>query len=545
MAMDINGLAPTGDATRRLSEVVRRLRQPAPGEAPAAAEELTAIVAELERGEETLRLREQELEAAILEAQAQRVRYQELFEFAPEAYLVTDGRGVIQEANHAAARLLQSRKTFLAGKPLPFYVAGGWRADFYARLSRLKSRDVFGQWETCLQQADGPPRHVALTVTAIPRAESRLDGYRWLLQDITPRKQAEVAFRAEKQFADSLVDAVEAIVLVIDAAGPILRSNPYLHRASGYGADELRGLDWCELLPESDRTQARDMVFQALVSGASGGGVFALLTRSGRRRVIAWSARVLKPEGGRADVVLLGQDVTDLQEAQDKALRTERLAAIGQMVAGLAHESRNALQRIQAGLERLSFRLAGQPDALDLLARMQQAQDDLLRLFNDVRDYAGPIHLERRVCNLAEVWREAWANLVFPPNSRAARLREEIADLDLWCVASPFHLRQVFRNVLDNAVSAGGTDSPIVLRSVSAEIDGRPAIQVSVCDRGPGFTPEQRQKAFEPFFTTKVRGTGLGLAICKRIVEAHGGRIELGRNGPGAEVVMTLPRGMS
>jgi hypothetical protein len=89
----------------------------------------------------------------------------------------------------------------------------------------------------------------------------------------------------------------------------------------------------------------------------------------------------------------------DLKEAQKKALQAERLAAIGQMVAGLAHESRNALQRADACAERLRWRLQGQPEALDLVARIRQAQDDLRRLFDDVREYAAPIQLEPEVCD--------------------------------------------------------------------------------------------------------------------------------------------------
>src|SRR5207253_797309 len=127
----------------------------------------------------------------------------------------------------------------------------------------------------------------------------------------------------------------------------------------------------------------------------------------------------------------------ELLEAQRKALQAERLAAVGQMVAGLAHESRNALQRSQACLSVLTLRL-------------------------------------------------------------------------------------VFRNLLENALAAGGDPPRVEVRCAPAEVHGQEAVRVSVRDNGPGFAPEQTSKLFEPFYTTKVRGTGLGLAICKRIVEAHG-----------------------
>jgi signal transduction histidine kinase len=232
-----------------------------------------------------------------------------------------------------------------------------------------------------------------------------------------------------------------------------------------------------------------------------------------------------------------------LREAQAKAVQAERLAAIGQVMAGLAHESRNALQRGQACLAMLGLRLRDRPEALDLLGRLQKAQDDLGRLYEGVRAYAAPIRLDPRPCDLAAVWREAWADLAHLRDGRAAGLREATGGTDPWCVADPFYLKQVFRNLLENALGAGGDPVEVVIQCRPAEVAGGPAVQVAVRDNGPGFPAGQRHRVFEPFFTTKVRGTGLGLAISQRIVDAHGGRIALGEGpAPGAEVVLTLPR---
>jgi signal transduction histidine kinase len=227
-----------------------------------------------------------------------------------------------------------------------------------------------------------------------------------------------------------------------------------------------------------------------------------------------------------------------LEEAQKKALQAERLAAIGQLVTGLAHESRNALQRSQACLTMLELRMQDRPDALDLLGRLQNAHDDLHRLYEDVREYAAPIQLHPRVCDLAQVWREAWADL-----APLAELREETGGLDLRCLADPFQLKQLFRNLLDNALHAADDPVRVTVYCRAAQIEGMPALQVAVRDNGPGIAEELQQKVFEPFFTTKAHGTGLGLAICKRIVEAHGGLIAVGDGtSAGAEILVTLPR---
>ena len=135
------------------------------------------------------------------------------------------------------------------------------------------------------------------------------------------------------------------------------------------------------------------------------GFVSPIVTKSGRERTIAWSSKALKDATGSIiGVLTIGHDITELRAAQQRALQSERLAAIGEMVAGLAHESRNALYRGQVCLEMLALEVEDRPEALRLIARLQMAQDDLLTLYEDVQDYAAPIHLERRVCDLAEVW---------------------------------------------------------------------------------------------------------------------------------------------
>src|SRR5208282_436384 len=110
---------------------------------------------------------------------------------------------------------------------------------------------------------------------------------------------------------------------------------------------------------------------------------------------------------------------------EQQALLKERLAAIGQTVTGLAHESRNALQRCQACLERLSWKLQQQPEALDLVHRAQHANDDLVRLFNDVRQYAAPIQLDCSHCDVAAIWRRVWGQALGRQPGRDASLVEQ------------------------------------------------------------------------------------------------------------------------
>jgi signal transduction histidine kinase len=224
-------------------------------------------------------------------------------------------------------------------------------------------------------------------------------------------------------------------------------------------------------------------------------------------------------------------------------LQAERLAAIGQTMAALAHEGRNALQRSHAFLERLGWKLQDQPEERDLVARAQKAQDDLTRLFRDIQDFAKPVRLDGTVCDLSEVWQSAWREVAAERTDRDARLCEMIRTDSLYCYADPFHLTQVFRNIFENSLAACPEPVLVEVECSEAECEGRPALRVAVRDNGPGLSAEQRRRIFEPFYTTKAKGTGLGMAIAKRVMEAHDGRIAVGPGGgAGAEIVITLPR---
>jgi two-component system, LuxR family, sensor kinase FixL len=378
------------------------------------------------------------------------------------------------------------------------------------------------------------------------RIPGELVGHVGTMEDITERKMAEQELRRERDFAEHLIAMAHALVLVLDLEGRIVRVNPFLERITGCHPDQARGQNWFNtFVPPRERPRARDAFVRAQAEAEGDRVTYPILTWDGREREIEWANRILDGVASETYVLAIGHDITDLREAQQRALQSERLAAIGQMVAGLAHESRNALHRAQVCLEMLTLEVEDRPEAINLVARLQKAQDDLHHLFEDVRSYAAPIHLEVLVCHLPEVWREAWTQLADVRRGRDAALQEETNGLDLHCAADPFRLEQVFRNILDNALAASPDPVAIEIHCALAELDGQPALRVAVRDHGHGLSPEQRQRIFDPFFTTKTRGTGLGMAITKRIVEVHGGRIDVGEgNAPGAEIIVTLPRGL-
>lgn len=361
---------------------------------------------------------------------------------------------------------------------------------------------------------------------------------------IVDLRRTEAQLRREREFAASILETIQAIVLVLDTEGRIVRLNRFMEHLSGYQLREVRGKDWfTTFLADRDQLRLKEVFRRALRGTPTQGNISTIVTKSGERREIAWWDKCLRDDGGNVvGLVCTGHDVTDLNRAQRKLMQAERLAAIGEAMAGLAHESRNALQRSQVCLEMLADRVEDQPEAIELIQSIQKSQDDLHRLYEEVREFAAPIHLSPQRTDVRQVVRQAWAQLASVHASRDVRLYEHSTGDTPRCDADPFALGRVFRNILENALAACPDPVVIDVRYGETRIDGKTGLTVAVRDNGPGLSREQQRRVFDSFYTTKTKGTGLGLAIAQRVVEAHGGRIVAGDNGQeGAEFVVTLP----
>ena len=349
--------------------------------------------------------------------------------------------------------------------------------------------------------------------------------------------------------------AVDAII-TIDERGKILSANRALQKLFGYLPSELIGKNISCLMPEPDRS--------------SHDGYLAKYQQTGKAAIIGIGRQVV---GQRRDGSLIPVDLavseiqvgnrkmytgivrdmterhqveSDLRAAQQRLIQSERLTAIGQMMTGLAHESRNALQRSRACLDMLELDLQSSPDQHDLVKRTRSALVELQVLYEEVRSYAAPIQLERSRQSIRELCEETWLNL-------REQWQTRHIDLVASCDACPpvscdkQRICQVLRNIFENSLAVSPNGSSIFVDCRTIQRDQSLFAQISVTDQGPGLNEEQRLRMFEPFYTTKTRGTGLGMANCHRIIDSHGGRIFVGTGiesddeKTGAVIVVELP----
>jgi nitrogen fixation/metabolism regulation signal transduction histidine kinase len=474
-----------------------------------------------------------------------------------------DARRVITGGAAQIRRLKQSLRAWLddlfAGPYDMEYVSRRWQVGLRhveiglphiytaAALSRL--RNGFSAALTSAWKADhGSLIETLGSLDRLVDLDLAIIGDAYETENIRRRQEAERArlgdvLHREKELSAGLLNHAQAAVLVLDRGGAIVRCNPFAESLRA-DVDGLAGRSWCdEFLEEKCRDGARVAVLGPAAEDRPV-TIASTMICDGRTRNVHWTvSHLCDTAGSPFGVLVIGHDVTKLFEAQTRALQAGRLAAIGQTAAGLAHESRNALQRIGAAAEMLELELEGNRSALELVARIQQSQAHLHKLLDEVRNYAAPIVLDRSPCRITEVWREAWELLRSVRLKRTCEFHERIRVDDPSLEADRFRLVQVFRNLLDNALAAAPDPARIEVSCEDAMYAERPAFRVTVADNGPGLALEQRRRIFEPFYTTKPTGTGLGTAIAQRLVEAHGGTIAVGDGpGPGTEIIVTLPR---
>ena len=302
------------------------------------------------------------------------------------------------------------------------------------------------------------------------------DVLRTSLARIAERRRLALAKERSDAAFRHLVEAAECMIVIVRPDHSIVYYSPFAEELTGYPAEEVKGRDYLTLLlPEADRGPVADEFKRVIAGRPSRGLENTVVCRDGSRRSIVWNARYLPDYDDGPAILSVGHDITFVKQAQERALQSERLAAIGEMVTGLAHESRNALQRCQACLEMLALRVKDRPEALDLIGRLQRAQDHLHYLYEDVRSYAAPIKLEKVPCDLRSIWRETWAHLEQAGKDKQARLHETLNGVDLHCAGDPFRLDQLFRNLLDNALAAGSPPVTIDISAAAVELDGQPA----------------------------------------------------------------------
>ncbi|MGH9418592.1 MAG: PAS domain-containing sensor histidine kinase, partial [Thermoanaerobaculia bacterium] len=345
--------------------------------------------------------------------------------------------------------------------------------------------------------------------------------------DITERRQAEVE---QKRLRDAVersaaewkgtFDTVTTPILITENSGAIVRVNHAALELSRLTEAQIAG----KCIDQISAGEPWQTAAQLITYIAGGRASTTAETKDADGRT--WDIIVSHfsaPDDGAERCILVLWEITGIVELQESLRRSETMSAMGTLVAGVAHEVRNPLFGISATLDAFHEELS-QPGYAECSATLRQEVNRLIHLMQELLDYGKPPALNIERGNIQSVIEEAVESRRAAAQSAQVGIRNELTPVPA-LLMDRSRLRQVFENLIDNAIQHSDPDGIVRIGCALADHAGRQWVECSVDDEGPGFAPNDLDRVFEPFFTQREGGTGLGLSIVQRIVEEHSGKV--------------------
>jgi two-component system NtrC family sensor kinase len=470
-------------------------------------------------------------------------RYRELFDTIQEGIFFSTPEGRFIEVNDALVRMFGygSREELLqVDIPRQLYPTGEQRQAF---LEAIEQRGFVRNFEESLRRKDASLVHTLENAFAVRDAQGRTVQYRGVMLDITELKTFQAQLQRERDFNTKILNNTQSMILVADTAGVVTYANRRCFTAWGYKEDQLLGRSLIDLA-----APGKHQVFAEALDATRGGQQVdnlevPLLRGDGGISHFSINLSPMRDERGVvASVVVVMSDVTDAAMLQAKLMHAEKMAAVGQLVSGVAHEVNNPLTAI-LGFADLLLDQSDLPGSArkDLQVILQEAQRTKQIVQNLLR-FARQTPARRQPVVLNSILRHTLQLRAYDFSSHGLEVGERLDEGLPEVVGDSHQLQQVFLNILNNAYDAvRETDRPGRIEVETAHRHGW--VEVIFRDNGPGVAFPDR--IFDPFFTTKEvgKGTGLGLSICYGIVHEHGGEITCLNNPdqPGATFIVRLP----
>jgi PAS domain S-box-containing protein len=471
-------------------------------------------------------------------------RFTELFESLQEGIYIITPEDQILEVNPALMRMLgyDSKEALLGKRVSDIFVDQEQRNALAREIHHQPSPQGH---EITLRRKDGQPLLCLNTSTVVRDTAGRVVRYQGALVDITERRAIEKRLHKEQEFARRLVDSFPDLIFVVDANKRYTFASARVEEVLGYKDMETIGAAFGERTHQDDRAAVLAVLDDMLAGRRSFASIEVQVRhKQGQWRRLRCHFSPLFDENGKIEaVVISGRDVTELKRLEEQLIQAEKLAAMGQMLAGVAHELNNPLTAILGVSELLRDRPGVDESTKRQLEMTHRQARRAARIVQNLLEFSRPASPQKRVLDLNNI-----IDRTIQLHEHSLRRNNIEVDFRPFPGLSPItgdanQLIQVFLNLVSNAEQA--------IREVRQS--GRIQIRLgqslnrvfaTVQDDGVGIDPEALARLFDPFFTTKRPGggTGLGLSICMSIVREHGGNIEAeSLPAGGAAFTVSLP----
>jgi len=469
-------------------------------------------------------------------------KYRELFDNIQEGLFFCSPKGRFVEVNDALVRMLgyDSREELLHCDPREQVFP---TPEHHNGLFALMQQEgTLRNHEEVLKRKNGGPVHVLINGFAVRDTHGSILQFRGLMLDISGLKAYQSELQRERDFSGKILNNTQSLILVADTAGLISYANRRW-QVLGYEQEAILGRSLESLVSPSRREAIRDAYLSVLSGNQVDNLELQVLNADGRAGQFSVNLSPMRDDHAQvSSVVVVMSDVTDAASLQAKLMHAEKMAAVGQLVSGVAHEVNNPLTAI-LGFADLLMENQELPESArkDLRVILQEAQRTK-QIVQNLLSFARQMPPQRKPVQLNAILKRTIQLRAYDFHSRGVSVTERYDNELPFVIGDSQQLQQVFLNILNNAYdavreSASGPRIDIITRR------NDDYVEVSFCDNGHGISHPER--IFDPFFTTKQvgEGTGLGLSICYGIVKEHGGEILCANNTgqQGATFTVRLP----
>jgi len=469
-------------------------------------------------------------------------RYRELFDNIQEGLFFSTPEGRFVEVNDALVAMLgySSREELLqVDIPTQIYFSPGER-DRHAEA--MEKDGHLRNFEAKLRRKNGSPIYVLINAFGMYDNLGRLLQIRGLMLDVTGVHTYQSELQRERDFSGKILSNTQSLILVADTAGLISYANRRWHEA-GFEQRELLGRPLVELAAPGYVRALSDALDAILRGGQVDNLELQIMRGNGQAGQFSVNLSPMRDEQGYINsIVVVMTDITDSADLRGKLVHAEKMAAVGQLVSGVAHEVNNPLTAI-LGFADLLMENPEIPESArkDLRVILQEAQRTK-QIVQNLLSFARQMPPQRNAVQVNLILRRTIQLRSYDFNSHGIDVIEHLDEGLPDIIGDAHQLQQVFLNILNNAYDAvHEVGRPARIEIMTTKVGD--AVEVSFRDNGNGISHPDR--IFDPFFTTKEigKGTGLGLSICYGIVKEHGGEILCHNNidGEGATFIVRFP----
>jgi PAS domain S-box-containing protein len=495
------------------------------------------------------RLAYQALYQAALETQALRSHFEYLVKYANDIIILVDEKQHVVEVNDRALEAYGYTRQEMLGLPLAALIPRGDLPSYQTRLRKIQQKGAIVA-EAIHQRKDGSTFPVEVSGRAIKIEDKTY--LQEIVRDITERKRAEETLRQSEEKYRTIINEIYGVFYELDLAGNYTFFNDALCRQTGYSRKELMGMNYRTYIPEEDWRSVYEKFNRIYRTGEPMRRIpFRNITKDGRILYIEDTVLPLRNESGEVIGFRgLGRDITERKKAEEeriqmeiKAQITSRLASVGEMAAGVAHEINNPLTAVTGYAQLLVGREDIPPDIRSDLEAINDGARRVAGIVRTLLAFSRQTKPQRKLVDINELIESTLTLRAYHLRVNNIEVVTRLAPDLPETVADPGQIQQVLLNLIVNAEMemklAHGKGKLTITTKKSNN-----TIKICCQDNGPGIMPEVMDRIFDPFFTTREtgQGTGLGLSLCYGIVTEHKGKIYAeSKPGKGATFIVELP----